>query len=486
MIIGTSLAEALGFRWEKHRRLNLGPHSNLKSLPSSVKDISHEKSRMRTISSWNFPVVEAPFGRRARGGEGPRNPFPAGGPGENGPRLLTRTQTDRQRNRRLSLRRKSVGPTRTKKVFGLDGVRTAFLAIGLISLSSCAAKPVLKQEAWIDIPGMVPDPGRAITLLVETLWREQKKFKPGKFRRVLPPLGRLAVGAVLNPQGQRTLLSQRLENLLARRLVRVSCLPVLPRNVMVKWEQDLAFKDTPDDLGIMSYTSRTSHRAATLGAADTVLDGRYRIAREKVILSAELKRLVPALRGGILTIARARVSMPLSALSLFEIIAQIPSRRRNVLPKAPQDWTWNPLSVWYEVIQAEGQRRKGLDGTILTAADSYLVSFLPAQPIYIMVLRLDSGGEAHVIFPKRGADLSERTEAGRRYAIPNRLSPSTSWASAHVLFSDEPFRYRRDIMPGIRDLLAQVRSGAARGPSGAGMSLPGGIFQKRLWFTQLK
>lgn len=39
MMIGASLAEALGFRWEKQRRLNLGPHSNLKSLPSSVKDI---------------------------------------------------------------------------------------------------------------------------------------------------------------------------------------------------------------------------------------------------------------------------------------------------------------------------------------------------------------------------------------------------------------------------------------------------------------
>jgi len=386
----------------------------------------------------------------------------------------------------LSLRRKSVGPTRTKKVFGLDGVRTAFLAMGLIFLSSCAAKPVLKQEAWIDIPGTAPDPGRAIALLVETLWREQKKFKPGKFRRILPPLGRLAVGAVLNPQSQRTLLSQRLENLLVRRLVRVSRLPVLPRNMMVKWEQDLALEKTPGDLGFRSYTHRTSHRAATLGAADTVLDSRYRITRKKVILSAELKRLVPALPGGILIIARARVSMPLSALSLLEIIARIPARKRSLLPKAPQDWTWNPLSVWYEVIQAEGQRRKGLDGTVLTTADSYLVSFLTAQPIYILVLRLDSGGEAHVIFPKRGADLSERTVAGRRYAIPNRLSSSTSWASAHVLFSDEPFRYRRDILPGIRDLLAQVRGGEARGPLSAGMNLPGGIFQKRLWFTQLK
>ena len=358
--------------------------------------------------------------------------------------------------------------------------------MGLIFLSSCAAKPVLKQEAWIDIPGTAPDPGRAISLLVETLWREQKKFKPGKFRRILPPLGRLAVGAVLNPQSQRTLLSQRLENLLVRRLVQVSRLPVLPRNMMVKWEQDLALEKTPGDLGFRSYTHQTSHRAATLGAADTVLDSRYRITRKKVILSAELKRLVPALPGGILIIARARVSMPLSALSLLEIIARIPARKRSLLPKAPQDWTWNPLSVWYEVIQAGGRRRKGLDGTVLTTADSYLVSFLTVQPIYILVLRLDSGGEAHVIFPKRGADLSERTVAGRRYAIPNRLSSSTSWASAHVLFSDEPFRYRRDILPGIRDLLAQVRGGAARGPLSAGMNLPGGIFQKRLWFTQLK
>ncbi len=441
---------------------------------------------MRTFASWNFPVVAAPFGRRARGGEGPRNPFSAGGSGENGPRLLTRTGTDRRRNRRLSLRRKSVGPTRTRKVFGLDGVRTAFLAMGLFSLFSCAAKPVLKPEAWIDIPGPIPDPGRAITLLVETLWREQKKFKPDKYRRVLPPLGRLAVGAVLDPQSQRTLFSQRLENLLARRLAKTSRFPVLPRNVMVKWEQDLALEKTPGELGFRSYTSRTSHRASTLGAADTVLDGRYRLARENVIISAELTRLVPALPGGVLTIARARVSMSPSALSLFEIIARIPARRRNLLPKAPQDWTWNPLSVWYEVIQAGGQRRKGLDGTVLTTADSYLVSFLTVQPIYIMVLRLDSGGEAHVIFPKRGADLSARTEAGRRYAIPSRLSPSTSWASAHVLFSDEPFRYRRDILPGIRGLLAQVRGGAARGPSGAGMNLPGGIFQKRLWFTQRK
>ena len=255
---------------------------------------------------------------------------------------------------------------------------------------------------------------------------------------------------------------------------------------MVKWEQDLALEKTPGDLGFRSYTHQTSHRAATLGAADTVLDSRYRITRKKVILSAELKRLVPALPGGILIIARARVSMPLSALSLLEIIARIPARKRSLLPKAPQDWTWNPLSVWYEVIQAGGRRRKGLDGTVLTTADSYLVSFLTVQPIYILVLRLDSGGEAHVIFPKRGADLSERTVAGRRYAIPNRLSSSTSWASAHVLFSDEPFRYRRDILPGIRDLLAQVRGGAARGPLSAGMNLPGGIFQKRLWFTQLK
>jgi len=29
MMTGTSLVEALGFRWEKHRRFNLGPHSNL-------------------------------------------------------------------------------------------------------------------------------------------------------------------------------------------------------------------------------------------------------------------------------------------------------------------------------------------------------------------------------------------------------------------------------------------------------------------------
>lgn len=101
-----------------------------------------------------------------------------------------------------------------------------------------------------------------------------------------------------------------------------------------------------------------------------------------------------------------------------------------------------------------------------------------------MILRLDSGGEVRILFPESAADLSERAAVGRRYSVHDRLTESSHWAAAYVLFSDEPFRYRRDVLPGLHRLLAQVRSGVSKGIARTGIVLPSGIFQRRLWFTQ--
>ncbi len=360
------------------------------------------------------------------------------------------------------------------------------LALGWLGLTACAAAPTREQEVWTNIPGVTSNPDKAMARLAEVLWDEQAKFRLGRLRRFLPPIRRLAVGAIVHfDTARRTLLSQRLEGLLAQHLERVSGLSVFPRREMVRWEEDFLLRKGKTRLSNAPISRKASHVAAELGGADAVILGRYKFVREKVVVGGEFIRLTPALgKRNLVTVSRARISLPLSAFPLSEIIAQMPVHKRDILPKPPRDWVWNPVSVWYEVIKAGGERLKGLDGAVLTPADTYLVSFLAARPIYVMILRLDSGGEVRILFPESAADLSERAAVGRRYSVPDRLTESSLWAAAYVLFSDEPFRYRRDVLPGLHRLLAQVRSGVSKGIARTGIVLPSGIFQRRLWFTQ--
>ncbi|MFQ5913417.1 MAG: hypothetical protein ACE5JS_09555 [Nitrospinota bacterium] len=361
------------------------------------------------------------------------------------------------------------------------------LALGILGLTACAETAVRKEEAWNHIPGVASDADSAMGRLAEVLWREQENFRPGRFRRFLPPVRRLAVGAVLNfDTHHRTLLSQRLETLLARRLERVSGGSVVSRREMVRWEDEFALRRAKNHVSAPLLRRDASIRAAEFWAVDAVVLGTYRIVQDSVVVNAEFLRLTPAFGRPTLSVARAQVSLSWSALSLSEVIAQIPVRARDILPKPPDDWVWNPISVWYEVIKKEGRHLKGVDGTVLSPGDTFLVSFMAARPLYVMVLRMDSGGEIRRLFPEKSADLSERAEVDRRYSIPDRLTESSQWAAAYVLFSDEPFRYRRDVLPGFRSHLAQVSAGVFRGIGRAGIVLPAGIFQKQLWFTQLR
>ncbi|MFQ5691597.1 MAG: hypothetical protein ACE5IM_00940 [Nitrospinota bacterium] len=331
---------------------------------------------------------------------------------------------------------------------------------------------------------MAPDPERAASRLVEVLWREQGKFRPRRIRRFLSPRTRLAVGAVVDAEtNRRTLFSARLERLLARHLERVSGLPVFPRREMARWEEDILGRKAKSALSLPSFRPETSVEAAEFAAADALVVGSYRMGRKGVVVSGEFIRFTPALDTRTLSVARARISLRLDAVPISEHIARMPARRRNLLPIPPDDWQWNPISIWYEVIQPGGKRSKGVDGAVLTPADTFLVSFMAARPLYVMVLRLDNEGNVRVLFPAKAGDLSERVEIDRRYAVPDRLAESSRWATAYVLFSDEPFRYRRDVLPGLRKIRGLLRAGVSAGMARAGIVLPKGIYQKPLWFT---
>ncbi len=353
-----------------------------------------------------------------------------------------------------------------------------------LTICACAIKPTPDEEKWIEIPGIAKDAETAAAKLVQTLWSEGGKFKLGRYRSLIVPVSRIAVGSVLDTSGYRTLLSQRLENGLVKSLGKISGRPVFPRNLMVAWEEDLAMRGVPDRIGMRPLSPDFSIRAAALGGVDTLVGGRYQVLGNRVVISAQLLRMAPALATGTLSVARARVTLPLGSLQHTEVSGRIPSRKRNILPVVPRDWTWSPLSVWYEVIEADGHRRKGLDGASVNASASYLISFLPTQSIYVLLLRINSEGQAQVLFPARGADLSKRIEEGRRYGIPGRLSTTSQWVSTYVLFAKEAFRYRRDILPNVQKLLDQIQQGSIVGPTQTDLALPLGIFQKRFWFTK--
>lgn len=353
-----------------------------------------------------------------------------------------------------------------------------------LAISACAVKPTPDEEKWIDIPGIAKDAETAAARLAQTLWNERKNFKPGRYRRLIVPVSRIAVGSVLDTSGYRTLLSQQLENGLAKSLEKISGRPVFPREWMVAWEEDLTMRGVPDRIGVRPFSPGFSIRAAALGGVDTIVRGRYQILGNRVVISAQLLRMAPALATETLSVARARASLPLDSLPLAEVSDRLPSRKRNILPVAPRDWNWSPLSVWYEVVEADGRRRKGLDGTNINVSASYLLSFLSTQSIHVLLLRINSEGQAQVLFPARGADLSKRIEVGRRYGIPARLSATSQWVSAYVLFAKEAFRYPRDILPNVQQLLDQIRQGSIVGPAQTDLTLPPGIFQKRLWFTK--
>lgn len=374
-----------------------------------------------------------------------------------------------------------------RRGFGGRLARWACLALGLFGLAACVTPPPREPEvAWTQIPGVSPSPDEATARLIEVLWRQQEKSQPGRFRRFLPPVRTLAVGAVVSSvTAHRTLLSDRLEDLLVRHLKRVSGLPVSPRREMVRWEEDLLQRGAQVPLSFASYREETSLDAAELAAVDAVVLGKYQVAGREVAVSLEFIRMTPALDHRTLTLTRARVSFPLGAVPLSEVIAPFPARKRDILPQPPSDWLWNPISVWYEVIKVEGTRSRGMEGAVLSPTDVPLVSFMAARPLYVMVLRLDSEGEVRVLFPPKAADLSEPAEVGRRYAVPDRLNASSRWAAAYVLFSDQAFRYRRDVLPALGKVLGKARAGASQGMVPDGLLLPSGIHQRRLWFTQL-
>jgi hypothetical protein len=363
--------------------------------------------------------------------------------------------------------------------------RVTCLVMGLLILSACGSTPKSKEKPWTEIPGVAESPEQAMTRLVTFLWDEQGKFDPGRYRRYLTPMNRLAVAAVVNSDTeQRTLFSQRLENLMVQRLEEVSRLKVLPRREMVGWEEDFVLKREPKSRAIRPFKREASLNAAGLGIADAVLFASYQIDEGNIVVSGEFLRLTPGLPRPFLSMARAKVALALSSVPLNEFIAQLPLRKRGILPIPPEDWTWNPISIWYEVIGAAGKRQRGVDGAVLRHTDTFLVSFLAARPIHVMVIRIDNQGEIRVLFPERSRDISEKVKVGRRYSVPDRMAKSSHWASAYVLYSDNPFRYRRDVLPGIRNINARIRAGASQGVAQAGLDLPKGIYQQQIWFTQ--
>lgn len=354
------------------------------------------------------------------------------------------------------------------------------------AISACAGKPVLekKQERWIKVPGIFQNVEMATARLTQALWNEEKKFKLGRDQNRFAPVSQIAVGSVVNAKGYRTLLSQRIENGFVKSLEKITGHSVFPRKIITAWEEELTMKGAAGQIETRSFSPHLALRAAALGGADTLVSGKYQIRGSRIEVSAGLHRLGASLPDGTLIVARGQVNLPLDSIKLAEVIGRIPSRKRNILPVVPKNWTWNPLSVWYERIESNGRRRKGLGGANIRTSTSYLISFLPTQRIHVLVLRITSEGQAQVVFPARDANLSKHIEKDRRYGIPGRLSGSSKWVSAYVFFAKEAFLYRRDIFPAVQKLLGQIIQGSIVGPIQTNLALPSGIFQRRLWFTK--
>lgn len=387
-----------------------------------------------------------------------------------------------------SLIRQSYLSERTFSEYPVSQKLQVFFCVIAIScaISACAGKPILekKQKKWIKVPGTFQSVEMATAELAQALWNEKKKFKLGRGQKHFAPVTQIAIGSIINAKGYRTLLSQRFENGFAKSLEKITGHSVFPRKLITAWEEELTMEGVGGQIKTGPFNPHLSFRAAALSGVDTLVRARYQIRGNHIVVSAELHRLTSTLPEGTLIVARGQVNLSLNFIELAELIGRIPSRKRNILPITPKDWTWNPLSVWYERIGADGQRRRGLGGANIRTSTTYLISFLPTQKIYVLVLRITSEGQAQVIFPARDANISGHIEKDRRYGIPGRLSASSEWVSAYVFFAKEAFLYKRDIFPAVQKLLRQIKQGSIAGPNQTNLALPIGISQRRLWFTK--
>jgi hypothetical protein len=182
-------------------------------------------------------------------------------------------------------------------------------------------------------------------------------------------------------------------------------------------------------------------------------------------------------------LGRAEVLLDLDKAPLQELLGPLPARPQGSLVPPPEPWVQNPISVWFEILEANGTRRRGVEGTPVSRGDTIMAQFMVVRPVHVLVVRLDSAGGLRVLFPSRGARRSARTEVGRRYRVVDHLDPPPKVAIHFVLYSEEPMDFQRDILKAVLALQSQARARTGGEAVMSGLILPPGIHQARLWFT---
>ncbi len=358
----------------------------------------------------------------------------------------------------------------------------------LLLLSACAAQRLPQEDPWVRAPGVFPTLEDALPPLVDVLWRpyeDRVKASPGRRARVT--LQTVGVGSFSHEKdGLRYAFSRRVERALARPLEARTGLIVYDRETLERWEEDFMVRAAgfPSHGRVMrSYTFDASREAAEYVGLNTVVMGQFFAEGPHLVLRAELIRLGAGKGGRSQRLSRAEVLLDLDAVPLPEFLGPLPARPHGSLVPPPAPWVQSPISVWYEILEANGARRRGVQGTPVADGDTVLSQFMVVRPVHVLVVRLDSEGDLQILFPDREASGSDRAEVERRYIVVDHVDAPPKVAVHFVLYSEEPMNFQRDIFEAVSALQSQVQAGAGREAVASSLILPPGIHQVRLWFT---
>jgi hypothetical protein len=358
----------------------------------------------------------------------------------------------------------------------------------LLLLSACAAQSLPQEDPWVRAPRVFATLEDALPPLAEVLWRPyEDRVKAAQGQRVRKALQTVGVGSFSHERdGLRYAFSQRVERALARPLEARTGLTVYDRATLERWEEDFMVSAAgfPSHERVMRpYTFDASREAAEYVGLDTVVMGQFFAEGPNLVLRAELIRLGSGKAGKGQRLSRAEVLLDLDAVPLHEFLGPLPARPHGSLVPPPEPWVQSPISVWYEILEANGDRRRGVQGTPVADGDAVLSQFMVVRPVHVLVVRLDSEGDLQVLFPDREASGSDRVEVGKRYIVVDHVDAPPKVAIHFVLYSEEPMNFQRDIFEAVSALQHQVRAGAEREAVASSLLLPPGIHQVRLWFT---
>ena len=127
-----------------------------------------------------------------------------------------------------------------------------------------------------------------------------------------------------------------------------------------------------------------------------------------------------------------------------------PTPTPNPPPAQPAPVRKIKVDLWFDVLQADGSMKPGLENKTYRTGETLQVSFRAAQDCYLFVFNIDQQGNIHHVYPANAqAEESVWVKGNQNYPIQGKLDAIVGEERFYAVAAERPFNLTQEVLPEV-------------------------------------